>query len=56
MHVLAMARVLALVAVTMGLIQRERKIHCTSFNDGNPMIHCKNALVTVTVDLGCRVG
>jgi hypothetical protein len=33
------------------------KIHCTSFNDGNPMIHCKkkNALVTVTVGLGCTV-
>ena len=29
------------------------KIHCTSFNDGNPMINGKNALVTVTVDLGC---
>ena len=29
------------------------KFHCTSFNDGNPMINGKNALVTVTVDLGC---
>ena len=28
------------------------EIHCTSFNDGNPMINGKNALVTVTVDLG----
>jgi len=28
------------------------KFHCTSFNDGNPMINGKNALVTVTVDLG----
>ena len=28
------------------------KIHCTSFNYGNLIIHCKNALVTVTVDLG----
>ena len=29
---------------------------CTSFNDGNPMVHCKHALVTVTVGLGWTLG
>ena len=27
--------------------------HHTSFNDGNPIFNCRNALVLTAVDLGC---
>ena len=29
--------------------------HHTSFNDGNPIFNCRNALVLTAVDLGCEI-